>query len=324
MKKVLKTLGIILIVVVLAVAGFVGFLTVKEYNPDTVEKVSVENNKDKPDFAGDTVKILSFNTGYGCLGDNADFFMDGGESVMSTDEERMKANMAEIEKLIAEKGADFNFLQEVDTDSKRTYGVNQVEQYITNSALNGSFALNYSCPYVPYPMPPIGKVNSGILTMGKYNVTEAQRVSLPVPFKWPVSTANLKRCLLVSRAPIAGSDKELVLVNLHLEAYDSGEGKIAQTKMLFNILEEEYKKGNYVIAGGDFNQTFPAETKSILWQAKATGCPAFWKTTCFPRAGSSHTTSTLPLAVSLMRPITPKQLSITQSTASSSLPTLSR
>ena len=39
--------------------------------------------------------------------------------------------------------------------------------------------------------------------------------------------------------------------------YDSGEGKIAQTKMLWEILEREYAKGNYVIAGGDFNQMFP-------------------------------------------------------------------
>ena len=68
---------------------------------------------------------------------------------------------------------------------------------------------------------------------------------------------NLKRCLLVSYLPIEGSDKQLVLVNLHLEAYDDGEGKIAQTNQLMGFLEEEYKKGNYVIAGGDFNQVFP-------------------------------------------------------------------
>ena len=74
---------------------------------------------------------------------------------------------------------------------------------------------------------------------------------------WPVSTANLKRCLLVSRTPLEGSDKELVLVNLHLEAYDDGEGKAAQTQMLMDLLTQEYEKGNYVIAGGDFNQTFP-------------------------------------------------------------------
>ena len=39
-------------------------------------------------------------------------------------------------------------------------------------------------------------------------------------------------------------------------SYDSGEGKIAQSKMLAEKLHEEYEKGNYVIAGGDFNQTF--------------------------------------------------------------------
>lgn len=50
-----------------------------------------------------------------------------------------------------------------------------------------------------------------------------------------------------------------MLVNLHLEAYDSGEGKIAQTKLLVEFLEQEYAKGNYVIAGGDFNQTFSRE-----------------------------------------------------------------
>ena len=54
-----------------------------------------------------------------------------------------------------------------------------------------------------------------------------------------------------------GSDREPVLVNLHLEAYDDGEGKIAQTNQLRDYIEDEYAKGNYVIAGGDFNQVFP-------------------------------------------------------------------
>ena len=56
--------------------------------------------------------------------------------------------------------------------------------------------------------------------------------------------------------PIEGSDKQLVLVNLHLEAYDDGAGKLAQRMMLEQFLTEEYEKGNYVIAGGDFNQSF--------------------------------------------------------------------
>mgnify|MGYP002241508406 CR=1 FL=1 len=62
--------------------------------------------------------------------------------------------------------------------------------------------------------------------------------------------------MLETRIPIKDTDKELVIINFHLEAYDSGEGKIAQSKKLAKKLQEEYEKGNYVIAGGDFNQTF--------------------------------------------------------------------
>ena len=87
-------------------------------------------------------------------------------------------------------------------------------------------------------------------------MTQATRESLPVPFSWPVRVANLKRCLLIERVPVEGTDKELVLINLHLEAYDDGEGKLAQTKQLMDILAAEYRNGNYVIAGGDFNQVF--------------------------------------------------------------------
>ena len=62
--------------------------------------------------------------------------------------------------------------------------------------------------------------------------------------------------MLETRIPLKDTDAELVLINFHLEAYDSGEGKEAQSKMLAKKLAEEYAAGNYVIAGGDFNQTF--------------------------------------------------------------------
>ena len=45
------------------------------------------------------------------------------------------------------------------------------------------------------------------------------------------------------RLPIENSEKELVLINLHLEAYDDGEGKIAQTNMLKEIMKEKASKG---------------------------------------------------------------------------------
>jgi endonuclease/exonuclease/phosphatase family metal-dependent hydrolase len=75
--------------------------------------------------------------------------------------------------------------------------------------------------------------------------------------------ANLKRCLLASYIDLPEREAHLVVVNLHLEAYDDGAGKIAQTNMLYDFIEAEYEKGNYVICGGDFNQTIPGAME--LW-----------------------------------------------------------
>ena len=102
----------------------------------------------------------------------------------------------------------------------------------------------------------MGKVDSGIMTMSRFDVGEAERIALPCPFSWPVRIANLKRCLLVTRIPVGDSSRSLVLVNAHLEAYDDGSGKEAQTAMLREVIEAEYEKGNYVIVTGDFNQSF--------------------------------------------------------------------
>ena len=261
-KKVLKGIGILLALVVLAAAGLIGWLTVTEYRPAAVEEIEVFQAGEKTIAIGNSLTVLSQNTGYAGLGADSDFFMDGGKDVAPT-KDQMSANETGIANQLIAQNADVYFLQEVDTDSARSYGMNQKGWYHRtlsgsgNGPYSDAHALNYSCDFVPYPWPPIGKVHSGLQTLSRLYVDSAQRIALPCPFSWPVSAANLKRCLLVSRVPLDNSDKELVLVNLHLEAYDDGEGKAAQTKMLMDFLTDEYEKGNYVIAGGDFNQTFP-------------------------------------------------------------------
>lgn len=128
------------------------------------------------------------------------------------------------------------------------------------------FAYNFKVLYVPYPLPStIGKVNSGIYTQSKYNIEESFRHQLPVPFSYPTRVANLKRGFTASYSNIEGSDKKLVLLNAHFEAYDSdNEGKVAQTKEVLQFLETEYAKGNYVILGADFNQALNDITEEEL------------------------------------------------------------
>ena len=251
----------------LAAAVLLVWLTVREYKPAAVEdleiatwrdQMALHDGEDLPRPApGDSLTVLAQNTGYAGLGKDSDFFMDGGRDVAPTGEEETTNRNGLIQQLQAQD-ADVYFLQEVDTNSGRTRGVDQAAYYqALMDGYSSSYALNYSCDFVPYPWPPMGKVHSGLQTLSRFSVEKAERVALPCPFSWPVSTANLKRCLLVSYVPLEGTDQQLVLVNLHLEAYDDGEGKAAQTKMLMDLLTAEYGKGNYVIAGGDFNQTFP-------------------------------------------------------------------
>ncbi len=236
-------------------AVIAGYYTIREYRPKPLENVQVSDGLEVLS-EGDSITILTYNTGYAGLNKDKDFFMDGGTGVQPENKEEVEENLKGIAKILQEQKADVYFLQEVDRDSKRTFRIDELAYYEDVLSLQGMYACNFRCDFVPYPIPPIGKVESGLVTLTDYTVNSAARIALPESFKWPIKTCNLKRCMLETRIPIENSDKELVLINFHLEAYDSGEGKIAQSKQLAEKLQEEYEKGNYVIAGGDFNQAF--------------------------------------------------------------------
>ena len=90
-KKILKITCIVLGVILAAAIIFVGVLTITEYKPDDSESLEVTSGstfgknatgsaKLSPSV-GDSISIVTWNLGYGSLGANADFFMDGGASV---------------------------------------------------------------------------------------------------------------------------------------------------------------------------------------------------------------------------------------------------
>jgi endonuclease/exonuclease/phosphatase family metal-dependent hydrolase len=258
MRIFLKVLGVLLLAVVVVAVGMLVWLTVAEYRPADVETLSVSAGA-RHDTAqtGQMYKIVTLNVGYGGLGRDEDFFMDGGTGVNPKSEDEVEENLSGLLSALSLQDADLCFLQETDIDSRRSFHINESEYFSRGLSMGVTFAYNFHCPFIPYPWPPIGKVESGITTLSNLAVPEATRVSLPVPFSWPVRLANLKRCLLVERLPIADSDKTLVLINLHLEAYSSSEGRQAQMDQLYELMETELAAGNYVVAGGDFNQDFP-------------------------------------------------------------------
>ena len=255
MKKFLKVLIWVLVAIVAIAALFFAYLTIREYNPGPVVAAEVRGTASGERVpAGEDVTVVSWNVGYCGLGKECDFVMDGGGNAPVPDEAQVRRYIDGVNASLNEANADIYMLQEVDERSSRTYKIDE-RDYFTRGM--DAIGYNYVCDFVPFPWPPIATIKSGVLTTTGYEIESADRHSLPCPFSWPLKIANLKRCLLVSRLPVEGSDKEFVVVNFHLEAYDSGEGKIAQTRQLMEFIQSEYEKGNYVIAGGDWNQVFP-------------------------------------------------------------------
>lgn len=259
MKKILKFLTSLVALLLIAALAFVGYLSFTEYRPEARSFAATEIREGAAVLeSGQSLTLISWNTGYAGLDKSADFFMDGGSMVMPTSQTAVEDNMAAIADFLTAEDADIYLLQEVDRNSGRTEGVDELAYYRQKTGLSWAYGVNYRCKFVPYPWPPLGRMESGVATMtGCLFDSVPLRISLPCPFSWPVRVANMKRCLVLTRFPLEGSDRELVVVNLHLEAYDDGAGKAAQTQALLAVLQEEYDKGNYVIAGGDFNQTFP-------------------------------------------------------------------
>jgi Metal-dependent hydrolase len=206
------------------------------------------------------IRILTWNIGYGALDERQDCYFDGGTGVDGESLETVQSNVNAIKSITKELSPDVFCLQEIDRDSKRSYHLDELASFredFEGDAYQNSFACNFKTGFVPVPLyNPTGQVEAGISTFSRYRITSSTRVQLPIPFSWPVSLVNLKRCLLITRCPIRFSDKELVIINLHLEAYDDGDGRARQLSQLMGIMREEYDKGNYVVACGDFNQSF--------------------------------------------------------------------
>ena len=261
MKRILKIIGLLLAVLVVCFLILLLVLTITEYRPADLETLKITGDVDDAVQKGQTLDVLCWNIGFGALGDNADFFMDGGTMVKPSTKQRVQENLVAMADYITSEDPDMILLQEVDEKSTHSYYIDEASFLADQFRAAGnryeySMAYNYKTLFVPYPLPPIGREQAGQVTYSKYDLSEATRVALPCPFAYPIRLANLKRCLSVSRTKVDGTGRELVIVNLHLEAYDDGKGKAAQTKLLSDFLQKEAEAGNYVLAGGDFNQTF--------------------------------------------------------------------
>ena len=262
MRKVLKIAVLSAALLLLAVALYLGYMTATDFRPEAVTDLEIENNTAVILEKGVPFSLLTFNIGYGGMDAGADFFMDGGRGSRSRSLGQTRANLQGIAACLAAAKADLVLLQEVDLKATRSYHLNERSELEAGlSGYGSSFAVNYKVPWVPVPLRrPMGAVHSGLLTFSRLRVGAALRRQLPGSEAWPRQLAELDRCLGECRLPVQGG-RELVLINLHLSVFDRG-GKIRRQQLTYlrQRLLEEYRNGNYVIAGGDWNHGLPGSS----------------------------------------------------------------
>ena len=127
-----RTMHILLYILAAAAAAFLIFLitaAITDYRPaekETLRDLSGLSTGTSAEVLPDSLSILCWNIGYGGLGDDMDFFYDGGTQVR-TSRERTRANIDGIISEIRRHSPDVILLQEVDECSRRTYRINEVE-----------------------------------------------------------------------------------------------------------------------------------------------------------------------------------------------------
>ncbi len=257
LKKILLALAAIVLFLALCLAGIIIYALVSDYKPE--EKTELFKASDGV-LLNDTLEIslMTWNIGYCGLDKNMDFFYDGGTKVAPPENQCLE-NMTAVKKFIKENDTiDFFLLQEIDRNSKRSYHIDEFDSICKLiDDYHPFFAKNYDVFFVPVPPTnPMGKVLSGIALFSKFQPSSSIRYQFPGEYGFPTQLFMLDRCFMVNRYPLE-KGSELVVINTHNEAFDPGEIRKTQMARLKEFLLSEYTKGNYIIAGGDWNMSPP-------------------------------------------------------------------
>lgn len=279
-KRILQVVLLLVLVVALLVGGYVAYMVIQFNRIPDFTPLDIENPVQTQVQPNVEYSAATFNIGFGAYNHDFSFFMDKGTMLDGT-QMQGKYGKAQSEEIVKEDttGAiqqvqalnpDFYLFQEVDKKANRSWKVDQAAQIKTTfPEYSYVYASNFHSAYLAYPLHDMhGAVEAGLVTLSRYDMKYATRRSFPVDESFPTKFFDLDRCFTVQRLPVEGG-QELVLINLHMSAYDEG-GKIReqQLQMLNEVMVEEQQKGNWVVIGGDFNHALSGTLNVFPTQQK--------------------------------------------------------
>lgn len=232
----------------LAIAVFYAWATAGSYPEENYTAVVNYGTNTVAPVTDSSLTLVSYNIGYlsGLTNNQA------VERSKQLFDDNLSGAIAALQPL----NPDIIAFQEIDLDSKRSYGVNQVDTLA--SALDfptAGLAINWNKNYVPFPYWPIsshfGKIVSGQAVLSRYPIVENQRIVLEKVASRPFfyNAVYLDRLAQVTQVQL--QDRSIIVINIHLEAFDNPT-RLNQTRAV-RELAETYAQELPVLVVGDFN-----------------------------------------------------------------------
>ena len=270
-KQILRVILIVLGILILVVGGYFLYLMTSYHRLEPDIPLEAVNQQEEKVPVGTALKAVSYNIGFGAYVPDYTFFMDGGVESWARSEDLCVETVQGAGEYVRDLEAEIILFQEIDLDSTRSYHINQYEQLQkVFPEYASTFAVNYDSAFLFYPFTePHGASNAGLGTFSAYTIESAVRRKLEIDESIPNKFFDLDRCYSVNRIPTENG-RYLCVFNVHLTAYGGDESiHTGQFMMLCDEMEREFKSGNYVICGGDFNQDITGDSVTCFNGADA-------------------------------------------------------
>jgi len=216
------------------------------------------------------LSILTWNIGYAGLGSEASFVADGGDYIRSLSRNEIQNASETIADKIKSSAVDVALIQENSKKSFMTRGV-PVEEIIRQKLDTKLFIYweDFKTIFVPSWL----SFSHGMSIYSDHIPEWLFALKLPKTGVFYGGLLQKHYGGVVSRFPIDNSNRAWIIINVHLAGYDD-DAKIRnrQCQAVIDYSIEAYKRGDFVVVGGDWNLKlsnlnleFTEKEKSQFW-----------------------------------------------------------
>lgn len=214
-----------------------------------------KSNPNSSSAASDsTFTVITYNIGY----------LSGmtNNVIANRSQEFLYQNLSLVIQAFKQLKPDIVAYQEIDFDGDRTYDINQSEKIAQLAGFAYQLeVVNWDKTYVPFPYSwnpnhHFGRILSGQAIHSCFTTLTHDRLLLARP-KLPFYQEAFYIDRLAQVVKLKIQDKEVMLINVHLEAFDAPT-RLKQAKVVMELFER-YAKYYPVILLGDFNSIAPTE-----------------------------------------------------------------